>query len=59
MRSLRRYYDSFKTEGISNEKIDILIDLETIRMSQDSLLFIRDEYPTNTLHFIKRILIHM
>jgi len=54
MRSLRRYYDSFKTEGISNEKIDILIDLETIRMSQDSLLFIRDEYPTNTLHFIKK-----
>ena len=54
VKSLGLYYDSFQIEGISNEKIDILIDLETIRMSQDSLLFIRDEYPDNTLHFIKK-----
>lgn len=54
VKSLGIYYDSFQIEGISNEKIEILIDLETIRMSQSSLLFIRDEYPDNTLHFIKK-----
>lgn len=54
VKSLGLYYDSFQIEGISNEKIEILIDLETIRMSQSSLLFIRDEYPDNTLHFIKK-----
>jgi len=54
MKSLRRYYDSFKTEGISDDKIDILIDLETIRMSQDSLLFIRENYSSNTLNFIEK-----
>jgi len=53
IRSLRRYYDSFGTEGISTEKLDILIDLKTVRMSKESLLFIREKYPSNILYFIK------
>lgn len=54
MKSLNRIYNSFSTKGITEEKIDILIDLKIIKMSQDSLLFLRTEYPDNTLHFIEK-----
>lgn len=53
IKSLRKYYDVFEMEGISSDKIEILIDLKTVRMSEESLLFFRDHYTSSLCYFIE------
>ena len=54
MKSLNRCYNKFQTEGISKDKIDILIDLKIIRISLESLIFMRENYSLNTIYFIEK-----
>jgi hypothetical protein len=49
---LDRHCESFSVQGISKNKIDILIELQTICMSPDTLLFMRENYKDNVLYFI-------
>lgn len=44
----------FISLGISDEKIDILIEIQIIQMTKDNLVFMRNEYPDHVLNFINR-----
>ncbi|MDL2252789.1 hypothetical protein LJC49_01785 [Ruminococcaceae bacterium OttesenSCG-928-I18] len=46
-------YDNFAVQGISDDKVLILIDQSIISMTADSLQFIRDNYPRQTMHYIE------
>ena len=54
LESLGFYYDIFDIEDIDCDKIDILINSKIIRMSEESLLFIREHYQNKKLHFIQK-----
>lgn len=43
---------SFSKSGISEEKVQILIELEIIPMTEPILLFIRENYPDQLIYFI-------
>ena len=49
---LNFYYDSFDLSGIDIDKINILIELNIIRMSDDTLKFLRSEYDSTVIKFI-------
>lgn len=51
--SLNRYYPEFGREGISNSKMRILIDEMIVRMNEESLTFMRKNYPKVLLYYIK------
>lgn len=53
LKSLSRIYKSFSIKGINDDKIDILTDLNIITMNTDTLIFIRENYKNNILHFIE------
>lgn len=48
------YYECFTSEDISNDKIEILINTNIIRMTSDNLKFLRKNYPDQTLSFIRK-----
>lgn len=50
--SLDYYYDSFDVKGLSVDKVQILIDHNIIRMSGDSLAFLRTNYPSTIPSYI-------
>lgn len=52
--SLDLYYDAFNVPGIQETKLKILISEHIIRMNPESLKYMRDEYPSAVLFFIKR-----
>lgn len=52
--SLNFYYDNFGIENISNDKITILIDTNIIRMTSNNLEFMRENYPNQNSHFIRK-----
>lgn len=52
--SLNFYYDNFGVENISNDKINILIDTNIIRMTSNNLKFMRENYPNQKFHFIHK-----
>lgn len=52
--SLNFYYDNFEIENISNDKITILIDTKIIRMTSNNLEFMRENYPGQDSHFIRK-----
>ncbi len=54
LESLNRIYTSFEIEGISDSRIDILIEQGIIIMNQETLLFMREHYPQKTMNFIRR-----
>ena len=54
LQSQGRYFASFATEGIDEDKIDILIDLDIIRMNSEVLLFMREHYPDHVIRLIER-----
>lgn len=49
LNSLNQFYTSFSIKDISCEKINILIDIDSIRMNKESLEFIRENYTTEVL----------
>lgn len=52
--SLEFYYTDFNVSNIVNDKISILIDTNIIRMSAETLVFIRENYPNQNLYFIRK-----
>ena len=56
LKSLGRAYSKsgFTVENITNDKILILIEIKIIYMIVDSLIFIRENYPTAVLSYIKK-----
>ena len=53
--SLNRVYsDSFAVKGIPDDKVLILIDIGIIKMYQNTLLFIRENYPNAVLSYIEK-----
>jgi len=53
LQSTKRHFLNFQIEDLDIDKIKILIDIEAIHMSKDTLEFMREYYPDNILHFIK------
>ena len=52
LESLNRYYTQFSQTGIAKDKLEILIELRIIRMNNDTLDFIRNEYNSSIIRFI-------
>lgn len=53
--SLNRIYkSSFSINGIVDDKFKILVDKKIIRMSVDSLKFIRESYPEQLFNYIRK-----
>ena len=52
--SLNYYYDDFDITDIPNDKIGILINTNIIRMTGDTLAFMRENYPNQILCFIRK-----
>lgn len=50
--SLQRHFTSFSFENIDDDKVEILIDLQIIRMTLENLTFMREHYPNHVLSFI-------
>ena len=50
----RQYINGFSVSGIPEDKLLLVIDAGIIRMSQDSLKFIRSNYPTVRYQFIRK-----
>lgn len=44
---------SFSEKSISDEKIKVLIELKIVRMNKETLLFMRENYPRQTLFYIE------
>lgn len=49
LHSMNIHYNSFDIEDIPDEKIKILIDIDSVRMNKGSIKFIRDNYKTEVL----------
>lgn len=52
--SLGFRYNNFNIEGISDDKIIVLIDTGIIRMTADSLEFMRENYPRQKDYYIQK-----
>lgn len=52
--SLKFYYTDFNVSNIVNDKIFILIDTNIIRMSAETLVFIRENYPNQNFYYIHK-----
>lgn len=54
LHSLSFKYYSFDVTGIADEKLKIIIDLKIIKMNLEILQFIRKQYTTQVLYYIKK-----
>jgi hypothetical protein len=52
LETLNMYDDSFNSIGISDIKIEILIELDIIYMNENNLVFMRSNYPRPLIKFI-------
>lgn len=52
--SLNLCYDYFTVPNLPKEKFKILLDKNIIKMTVNSLLFIRENYPNDVLYYISR-----
>lgn len=52
--SLNMYYTQFDIVNIPNDKLEILIDTNIIRMTAETLEFMRENYPDQLFYFIKK-----
>jgi KAP family P-loop domain len=52
--SLNFTYDIFDVEGISDEKVRIVIDERMVPMNLENLLFIRESYSSQVFYFIEK-----
>lgn len=53
LKLLNRHYKNFSKKNISTDKISILINLNIIRMNDQTLDFIRANYSSNLIEYIK------
>lgn len=54
LKSLNFVYNYFDIAEISDDKIIILIDTSIIQMTENNLVFIRENYPNQNFHFIHK-----
>ena len=54
VKSFGFHYKAFSFEGISNEKMHILINHSVVRMNKDTLGFVREKYPESLEYYIRR-----
>lgn len=52
--SLRFGYDVFDVQGISNDKVKLLIDHQIIKMNAETLVFMRKHYADVVFYFIEK-----
>lgn len=52
--SLKFVYNNFDIIEISDDKLTILIDTNIIKMTNDNLKFMRENYPNQTFYFIRK-----
>ena len=52
--SMQWHYNKFDVMGLSDDRLEVLIDLEVIKFNANSLKFIREEYPSMKNYFISR-----
>lgn len=53
LEALHRHYKSFDIQGISDFKMDVLINQRIVTMTPEVLLFMREHYPQKTVAFVK------
>lgn len=58
LNSLQRYYKAFSIPNIHESKVKILIRNNIIRMTPDTLRYMRTEYPAVISVFIRKILMN-
>lgn len=54
LKSLNFVYNYFDIAEISDDKVIILIDTSIIQMTENNLVFIRENYPNQNFHFIHK-----
>ena len=54
LKSLNFVYNYFNIAEISDDKVTILIDTSIIQMTENNLVFIRENYPNQNFHFIHK-----
>ena len=52
--AMQRPYEDFYVTGLSDDRLEVLIDLEVIKFNANNLKFIREEYPSMKNYFISR-----
>ncbi|MFF2885567.1 hypothetical protein [Paenibacillus sp. NPDC057967] len=52
--SLEFSYEIFEVEGISNEKFRVFVDENIISMNLETLQFVREHYPSESVYFIRK-----
>jgi len=52
--AMQRYYEDFDVTGLSDDRLEVLIDLEVIKFDANNFKFIREEYPSMKNYFISR-----
>lgn len=52
--AMQRYYEDFDVTELSDDRLEVLIDLEIIKFNANNLKFIREEYPSMKNYSISR-----
>ena len=52
--AMQRHYEYFDVTGLSDDRLEVLIDLEVIKFNANNLKFIREKYPSMKNYFISR-----
>ena len=52
--AMQRHYEDFDVTGLSDDRLEVLIDLEVIKFNANNLKFIREKYPSMKNYFISR-----
>ncbi|SDP49160.1 hypothetical protein SAMN05216494_1364 [Streptococcus sp. NLAE-zl-C503] len=52
--AMQRHYEDFDVTGLSDDRLEVLIDLEVIKFNANKLKFIREKYPSMKNYFISR-----
>lgn len=53
LKTFDTHYNTFSNTEMEDEKIKILIEIDTMRMTEENLIFMRDNYSSLLLFFIK------
>ena len=52
--SMQWHYENFDVTGLSDDRLEVLIDLNVIKFNANNLKFIREKYPSMKNYFISR-----
>lgn len=52
--SMQWHYEEFDVMGLSDDRLEVLIDLNVIKFNANNLKFIREKYPSMKNYFISR-----